>query len=881
MNTSLRNSGLAFGLACLLAVQVVAQPDDRNTTKEMQAARIPGPAPHIDGRLNEPIWSRATFVSDFRQKEPVEGGKPTHRTEVAVLFDDDAVYFGARMYCDHPDSLRMHLDRRDNQGPAEQIIVALDCYRDRRTAYAFGVNTAGVRFDRFHPDDNENNRDYSYNPVWEARTARDDKSWTAEMRIPFSQLRFVDRPQQIWGINFNRWTPSRNEDVYWVYVPRNETGYASRFGTLTGIEGIRPSRRLELLPYIAGDAGFTADVPSGDPFRDGSDIDSRIGGDLKMGLGPNLTLDATFNPDFGQVEADPAEVNLTAFETFFDERRPFFVEGGQLFEVEGNQFLYTRRIGGSPHGGLSDDHEYDYQPSNTTILGAGKVTGRLSSGTSIGVISALTDREYADFADAGSNPASGSERIEPRTLYNVARIQQEFGQDKSTAGLLLTSVNRNLGEGNPLADQLHDQAYTGNADWGLRFEGGKYDIYGHAGFTHVRGSSAAIAETQQSSTHYFQRPDQSHVTLDTTHTSLTGYSIGLRGGKRAGRHWLWGGGFGLESPEFEINDAGLLNTADDIDAWCHLAYRENEPGSLFRRYYVELDPSIGWNYGGVRQYTELGLYTEATFTNYWNLWTWLAYYPAAQDDVKTRGGPLMKRPASSQYEFGVSSNGTSTTSYNLSGGYQHDELDGFNLFVQTGFSTRIGNGWAVSVSPNYMYRDISRQYVAGKAGGPAETFGQRYIFARAETSELAVQIRTNYYFTPDLSLEVYAEPFAFSAHYHSFGELAAARSYDLRSYGTDGSTIADDEDSEEYTVVDNGGSFTISDPDRGFLSFRSNMVLRWEFQPGSTLYLVWQRNLSAEDDPGRRARARSLLDSITASGNDVIALKISYWIPIS
>ncbi|HSG99301.1 MAG TPA: DUF5916 domain-containing protein, partial [candidate division Zixibacteria bacterium] len=363
--------------------------------KTIQARRINGDKIDVDGSLTDPFWQSMTFVDGFRQKEPTEGAQPSDPMEVAVAYDDEALYVAARLYCKDPEGLRMHLDRRDSQGPAEQFILMLDSYYDHRTAYVFGVNTAGVRFERYHPFDNEGDRDYSFNPVWIARTALEERSWTVELRIPFSQLRFTDKDQQIWGINFNRWIPSQNEDVFWVFTPRQETGYASRFGELHGISGVEPSRRIELLPYVASDGSFTDQYDDNDPFHDGSETAGRLGGDLRMGLGPNLTLEATINPDFGQVEADAAEVNLSAYETFFSEKRPFFTEGSQLFVAEGASYFYSRRIGAAPHGDASGAADFISRPNNTSILGATKLTGRLQSGLSVGAIAAVTGREHA------------------------------------------------------------------------------------------------------------------------------------------------------------------------------------------------------------------------------------------------------------------------------------------------------------------------------------------------------------------------------------------------------------------------------------------------------------------------------------------------------
>ena len=458
LTTYLAISGLAVA-GVILPASIQAQHNPNAPRKQMTALRINSPSPRVDGRLDDPVWQKAPWVSDFAQKEPVENGTPSGKTEVAIVYDDAAVYVGARMYCEHPDKLAAYLDRHDTQGPAEQFIVSFDSYHDHRTAYGFGVNVAGVRFDRYNYADNEGSRDFSYNPVWEARTSRDAVCWTVEMRIPFSQLRFNDQPVQTWGVQFNRWIPGNFEDIFWVVVPKNATGFSSWFGEMSGIEHVKPSRRLELMPYAASNASVVPRPDARDPLHDRTTIDQRIGGDLKMGLGPNLTVDATINPDFGQVEADPAVVNLSAYETSYSERRPFFAEGNDLLHPEGPGYFYSRRIGGPPHGSAFGD--FVKAPENSTILGAAKVTGRLYPKTSLGVLAALTGREQATSYDSATN-STFKTVIEPPTVYSLAAMRQEFGSNGSTVGLLLTGMKRDFVSTAELRRTLRDQAVTGN-----------------------------------------------------------------------------------------------------------------------------------------------------------------------------------------------------------------------------------------------------------------------------------------------------------------------------------------------------------------------------------------------------------------------------------
>ncbi len=865
---------LVLGCFVLRLPDATSQTFGAGEHKQMRAVRVNSPSPKVDGCLNDPAWTYAEFVSDFLQKEPSEGAVPAESTKVAVLYDDHAIYVAARMYTRHPEAVRTDVNRRDNPGNAEQIILSLDTYHDHRTSYDFGVTASGVRFDRYHPDDVEYNTDFSFDPVWEAGAGVDSLGWCAEMRIPFSQLRFNNQPAQVWGINWNRWIPALNEDDFWIYTPRNESGWASRFGQLLGIENVKPSRRLELLPYVAGNGRFEDQPSKGDPFHDGREMSPRAGGDLKMGLGPNITLDATVNPDFGQVEADPAVVNLSAFETYFQERRPFFTEGNGILQTQGPSYFYSRRVGGAPHGSAEGD--FIDAPQNTTILGATKVTGRLPSGTSIGVLTALTQREYArTYVDL--TKTHGRTEVEPATGYAVARVMQEFGKDASTVGLILTGVHRDLPTDNPLAFTLRRNAVTGGGDWNLRFKGGAYVLDGYAGFSHITGERETIVQAQESSARYYQRPDADYVELDSNRTSLSGYTASVRINKKNAKHWLWGSRFAVESPGFEINDAGIIGSTDDIASLWGLAYRENTPGKMFRQYDFGFHPGIGWNYGGVRQFTDLELNANATLKNYLSVSVDGNVSLRAQSDDATRGGPLMGKPMSWNIWGEISNNYSAPIRCGIDGYYWHDENGGWGYGLNPLCSGRVGRRWGFSVSPHYDRGVEKRQYVGtDTTGAPALTYGTRYIFSTIEQSTVSARFRLNYFITPDISLEAYAEPFASSGRYYDFGELPAPGRRDLRLYNTDGTTIVKQDDGS-YLVTDGANSFAVSANDFGYLSYRSNVVLRWEFHPGSTLYLVWQQNRSGDKNPGMLVRPHSLWDARRTSGENFLAIKFSYW----
>ena len=883
MRRAARRLTAVMAATCLLGVAALAAaqpPPPPPLPKQARAVRVHGRQPHLDGKLDDEVWRQAVFIADFAQKEPVQGAPPGDPTEVGFLYDDDALYMGARMHSRDAASIRGLVGRRDAPGNTERIILTLDTYHDRRTAYSFAISATGVRSDYYHSTDNEYDRDHSYAPVWEGRTAIDSLGWTAEVRIPFSQLRFNRTHEQVWGLNLNRWVPQNNEDDFWIFVPRDQTGWASRFGELVGIAGVRPSRRIELLPYVAGTGTFDRSIDDNDPFHDQREFEGRAGTDLKMGLGPNLTLDGTVNPDFGQVEADPAVINLSQFETIFDERRPFFIEGSRLLGGSGPAYYYSRRIGAAPPGSASGD--YVEQPATTTILGAAKVTGRLASGLSLGGQAAFTDREYADTFDA-TTQVKDRTQVAARTAYGVMRLQQEFGPAQSTLGLSLTGVSRDLHAGDALANGLPLHAYTGGTDWLLRFRGGNYQLGGSAGFSWVEGSPDAMLRLQRSSAHYFQRPDAGHVEIDPERTSLGGWTTNLNFERRGGGHWLGSAGVNVESPGFELNDAGRLSSADDIDSYVNLRYRETEPGHRLRDYDLRLTYENNFNFGGVRKYYGAWVDTDWTWVNFHHTFVGVGVDLGGLNDDQTRGGPLFRTARGWGGEISHRNNFASTLQWTAQTGYWQNELHSYSAEAALALSTRAGNRLELSATPGYERTSTARQYVTTRPGGPEETFGTRYIFARIDRSELRLQARVNYSFTPDLTLEVYAEPFAASGDYYDFGEMRAARSNDLLLYGTEGTTIERDAD-DNLTITD--GPDTLYIPRGEYpgnfleLSYRSNVVLRWEWRRGSTLYFIWQKNRADAAPTGRSVRASDLWDAFTAPGQDVLAVKATYWLPV-
>ena len=857
-------------IAMLILLPSVALARQDNGRKEAYAMRVPADAIRVDGRLDEAIWRDVPAITDFVQREPVEGAPPTDRMEIRFAYDDIALYVGARMYSSAP--IQSPLGRRDEGDQAEHLIVSLDTYLNRRTFSTFGVTAAGVRLDFSYPEDNDWPGDPGFDPVWQARTAFDSAGWSAELWIPFSQLRFTDLEAQIWGLNVQRWVPSRNEAVAWAEIPLTEERWTSLFGDLHGITGIRPSRRLELLPYVASSSHRIGSLDPGDPFAGGANLQGGIGLDAKIGLGSNLTFDATVNPDFGQVEADPAEVNLTAFETFFPERRPFFIEGSQLLQGSVANYFYSRRIGGPPAGRA--DGDFVDAPSASTILGAAKLTGQLASGTSLGMLAAVTDEESAR---TFSEPSQfGRVRVAPRTAYAVARVQQEFGPPGSTMSLMATGVHRDLKDGDPLASLLARTAFTFSTDSAIQLKGGEYELRWYAGSTRVAGTAAAIDRVQRASTRYLQRPDADYTTYDPRRTSMSGGKSGAVIERRRGRHWLWQAWTELESPEFEPSDIGRLSAGDGIQARGYVEYRETVPSRWSRAYAFRLNGRNEWNFSGDRQIGSLQPDFTVTWPNFWETSVRGTFGMRTQNARLTRGGPSMEQPANWTASVEVKNSDASRTRGETSLTYGRNEDGGHSLEVSGSLTMQPGPQWQLSIRPVYERQVDTQQYVTTIPGGGEATFGSRYVFADVDRSTYSTQFRLNYTFKPDLTLDFYGEPFAASGRFDQIGELAAARTRTRRLYGTDGTTVTTLADGSQR-VTDDAMSFLLRNRDFNVESFRSNLVLRWEWRAGSTLYLVWQQDRQLEEMASTPVSLADMFSSFGRRGDNFFAIKASFW----
>jgi hypothetical protein len=877
-----------------LPVAAGAQTDPTEARPTVAAVRLAAPL-RMDGRLDEPVWTTAPTATGFRQTEPREGEPATRRTEVRFAFDDDALYVGARMFSD---GVRTRLVRRDGNPDSDYLEVIFDTYHDHLSRTFFRVNPAGSRGDAIAPGGS--GEDESWDPVWEAKTAIHSLGWTAELRILFSQLRYVPATDQTWGLQLWRFESGLNEVSMWSFWRRNEVGGPPLFGHLTNLAIARPPERFELLPYVVG---RSVNLPPGDPddpFADERRLDGRIGADAKALLTSNLTLSATINPDFGQVEADPAVVNLSAFETFFEERRPFFIEGAGLFSFGGlNCFFcsnvsslsmfYSRRIGRQPQAaGLAyAEGPYADIPDNTAILGAGKLTGRTGSGWSLGLLDAVTAREQATVQRVDSSQTSVT--VEPLTNYFVGRVAKDLRGGLTQIRGMATSVVRDLNDPD-LAGLLSRHAESVGLSTSMWFGQRRYLLMTQAAMTQVSGDSAALLRLQQSSARYFQRPDRGQGTnglftdaYDPALTTMRGWGLYSRFSKEAG-DWLFETAVNARSPGFENNDIAFLTRADYVWMNANVGRVFTRPGRWFRDMIYLAGGQQQVNFDGDLTDRQVQLFGDITFPNYWDARAFWIHRFNVLDDRLTRGGPVVERAGMNYFEAGVTTDQRKAIVLATSPSVGCTFEDACFAEVDLEVAWRPVSNVALSLEPAWAYSESRVQYVTAVPDATAAAFaGTRYVFSDLEQHEVSMETRLAVTFTPSLTLELYAQPFIASGLYTSFKEFAEPRGLEKLVYGTDVGTVVTRPGEPPVYEIDPDGagpaeSFEIADPSFTLRSLRTNVVLRWEYRPGSTLFVVWSRNGEdvlpvGEIDFRRDARA-----VFRGPSENIFLVKVNYWL---
>ncbi len=859
--------------------------DTTRTRPTIEAFRITNPI-SIYGVLSEQDWQRPG-ITNFTQRDPDEGAPSTQKTEVWVAYDDAALYVAARLYDTSPDSIVTRIGRRDADVSSDWFYFAIDSYHDRRNAFYFGVNPGGsIQDGTFYNDEYDNN---SWDGVWEAAATIDEKGWTVETRIPFSQLRFPERDEYIWGINFRRDIERRKEEDYFVMVPKKESGVVSRFADLIGIRNIHPPARLEILPYVVSSSLFTNNFQLGDPFNNGKKLKGNVGADVKVGLGSNMTLNATFNPDFGQVEVDPAVVNLTQFETFFEEKRPFFIEGASFFNFGqggansmwgfdwGNPaYFYSRRIGRPPQGSAQHPSFTDI-PDRTTIVGAAKLTGKITEGWSLGSLHAFTAREHAKVDDGAGNRYS--DVVEPFASYNVLRSLKEFNDGGQAIGVIGTAVLRDLNQPY-LVDNFNRRSYALGVDGWTNLDADRtWVLTGWLATMRVEGSATRTFALQQTSLHYFQRPDANYLKLDSSATSLSGYAGRVAVNKQKG-NWRFNSAVGVISPGFDSNDLGFLFQTNVINGHVLIGYQWYDPDGVFRRKGFHLATFKSYDFGGNKIDDGYFLFWNAQFMNYWGLNGNFLYTPASLDNSSTRGRPLMGS-FTQGYNGGISASTDSrkVLVFNLDF-FGARRIGRHRFIMDSGIEWKPSSGVRVRFSPGFDHNITFAQWVTRISDPTAmQTYGARYVFARIDQKELSANIRLDLTLTPKLSFQLFLQPLISVGRYSEFKELVQPRTFTFNKYGENSSTISYSDGT--YTVDPDGLGpalpFSFSNPDFNFKSLRGNAVLRWEYMPGSTLYFVWTQSRTNDADLGDFSFGRDFRNLFSGKADNVFLVKITYW----
>lgn len=843
-----------------------------NVSKRSYTTKAVSTAFTMDGRLDDKGWDVVEWATDFIENEPDENTPPSYQTKFKIVYDSKFLYVGIRAFDKEPDKIENRLSRRDGFA-GDFVEINIDSYNDDRTGFSFTVTASGVKGDEFISE-NGNNWDSSWNPIWYTATNIDEEGWTAEMKIPFSQLKFGESLEQEWGLQVNRRFFRNEERSTWQRIPQDAPGWVSEFGVLRGLVNIQPQRQLEIQPFaVAQYDNFEAEP--GNPFRDGDKFKLNGGLDAKIGITNDLTMDITVNPDFGQVEADPGTIALDGFQIFFREQRPFFVENKNIFDfrfADGqDNIFYSRRIGRSPQGKLSiNQNEYSDVPVNTTILGAAKFSGKTKDGWSIGILESITANEYATIDNNGTRR---EEIVEPLTNYVVARAQKDFNNRNSYIGGIFTSTNRNL---NGNFNYLRKAAYTGGIDFRHNWKNRNYFIQGNFVASHVIGSPESIEATQRSLTHLFQRVDAGHVEVDPTRTSLSGSGGRFEGGKSGGGNWRYNAGLIWRSPELELNDIGFLRQADEIRQFANVRYLWQKPTKIYRRANLELSQFSTYDFDGNYNRIQYKLEGWVNWINNW--WTEFGFghKPRIFTNTFLRGGPRWRFNDENFIFLFFGSDRRKRFNFTLGHVYSQAEQDNYSFrryVVRMNYQPI--NALNLSLSTEFEKNPNKTQYVieSNYNGTP------RYILGNIDQQTLTVTMRLNYSINPNLSIQYYGQPFISRGRYQDLNYVSNSIAEDLNDritlYNTDQISL----DSGSFLIdedKDGNTDYSFDNPDFSFVQFRSNLVARWEYIPGSEVFLVWSQGVTGLDNPANSLGKAIRNQVIDRKKENTFLIKLTY-----
>ncbi len=847
---------------------------NKRSKREYQTDPIIHPLPKIDGILNDDCWLRdGEWEGNFIQERPVEGGVPSQKTEFKILYDQEYIYVAIRAYDREPGKIDFRPAKRDDFS-GDIVGVAFDSYYDQRTAFEFNLTASGAKVDLITMN---NHFDTDWNAVWEGKTSIEDSAWTAEMKIPLSQLRYSGQSEQTWGLHAWRWISRNQEEVQWQLIPRDTPARVNEFGTLTGLKELKKSRRLELMPYAVG-KWTRSEKEQGNPFATGSDFNFTGGLDGKVGLTSNFTMDFTVNPDFGQVEADPSVLNLSAYETFYEEKRPFFLEGKNILDFElGHDILfYSRRIGSQPsYYPETEDDEYVFVPDNTRILSALKVTGKNQHGLSVGIMQSFTAREFAEISSGEDQ--SSKVTAEPLTSYFVSRIQKDMNNANTIMGGMITSTNRNLVEDH--LSFMNKGAYTGGLDFLHQWKEKTYFVSLKSVLSHVTGDTEAITELQHSSTRYLQRPDFKHLGVDTNRTSLTGTGLDFDIGKAGNGRWRYRLSLSYQSPQLELNDVGFNRTSDMVSQSTQVEYVITDPFSVFRSCMFSVRQGNYWNLGGYYLSSDISSSASLQFSNLWRTFLGVRREFEGLSTRKLRGGPAFLDAGGWSPEISIYSDYSKNVAFRFmfDSEFSDDDITR-ELQFRPSLTFRVGNNIELSSSFNYDIEKENLQYL--DILEIDEDY--RYVMAFLDRKTMGLTLRADYGITPDLTIQYYGSPYISSGQYSDFKKITDSRAGDYfdRYHSFTADEISFNPDDNIYLIDETGNEVTdysFENPDFNFRQFRSNLVARWEYRPGSIFYLVWthaRTSYESETNPGIAYNLENLWDVYPTN---VFFIKLNYW----
>lgn len=824
--------------------------------------RLTTPKPVIDGKLNDECWKTGDWGGDFVQWIPKEGAKPSQETQFKILYDDKNIYVAIRAFDKEPHKISRKAGRRD-EFVGEQAGVNFDSYHDRRTGFEFSVTAAGQKIDLILT--NPMVPELDWNAVWYLKTGLEDSAWVAEYEIPLSQLRYSNDKEQVWGLHVWRWIDRLQEESDWEPQTSTGPGMLYLFGELRGIKDLPKSRRIEIMPYTLGKLKTFEKIPQNPFAKSGHSFLGNVGLDAKIGLSSNFTADFTINPDFGQVESDPSVMNLTAFETFYEEKRPFFLEGKNIFRFElgDANLFYTRRIGHAPnyYPSTGTDRYIDF-PDNTSILSAVKVSGKSKNGLAVGILHSLTAAENAEIS---TNGIKSKLRVEPLTSYTVGRVQQDFNQGTTVLGGIITATNRFIND--PYLEFNNQNAFTGGVDFLHQWHDKEFFVDAKIVGSSINGSAEAISNLQLASARYYQRPDANYMDYDPNRTSLSGQGGQIKIGKGSKGLWRYSTEMNWRSPGLDLNDIGFMQMTDLVEQENEVSYFVNKPVSIFRTYSVELEQNNTWDYGMNYLFSRLEFSSKFEFLNRWMITPSFEYRNEGYDNRLLRGGESMLLPALWEGSLGFRTDMGKKFILNLSGRREKAEENAYKSSEIEATATIIPfNVLRISASVNYAQTMNDLQFVEKKVLNPQD----KYILAQLDQKTLGATFRIDYNITPELSIQYYGSPFASVGKYSEFKEVTQSKA---KNYNDRFNVMNSIKMGDEYVF----GYYSVHDPDFTFNQFRSNLVFRWEYKPGSQLYFVWGNERTGWNNSSDSSVGKAIGKLKDVSPNNIFLIKLSYW----